>query len=68
MEQALWEIQSNFSQNWGQKLVNCLRALHNVIYSENNLDDESDEMRIKNKAITNLKPDWLNDRFSNQEE
>lgn len=68
MEQALWEIQSNFSQNWGQKLVNCLRALHNVIYSENNADDESDETRIKDKANTNRKPDWLNDRFSNQEE
>ena len=68
MEQALWEIQNNFSQNWGQKLVNCLRAVHNVIYSENNMDDESDEKRIKDIANTNRKPDWLNDRFSNQEE
>lgn len=68
MEQALWEIQNNFSQNWGQKLVNCLRAVHNVIYSENNVDDESDEKRIKDIANTNRKPDWLNDRFSNQDE
>jgi hypothetical protein len=68
MEQALWEIQNNFSQNWGQKLVNCLRAVHNVIYSENNADDESGEKRIKDSANTNRKPDWLNDRFSNQNE
>lgn len=68
MEQALGEMQINFSQNWGQKLVNCLRAVHNVIYSENNADDESDEKRIKDIANTNRKPDWLNDRFSNQDE
>ena len=29
MEQALGESQNNFAQTWGQKLVNCLRAVHN---------------------------------------
>lgn len=68
MEQALWECRSNFTQIWGQKLVNCLRAVHNVIYGETNAEDESNETRIKEKKNTNRNPEWLNDRFSNQEE
>lgn len=70
MEQAIWESQNNFSQLWGQKLVNCLRAVHNVIYSENSIDVElkSGEKQNKESKQTNRKPDWLNDRFSNQGE
>jgi len=70
MEQSLFEIRNNFAQVWGQKLVNCLRAVHNLIYSENSLDDESGigEKQSKKSAQTNRKPDWLNDRFSYQEE
>jgi hypothetical protein len=55
MEQALSESQSNFAHLWGQKLVNSLRAVHNLIYGEN----------TKN---INRKPDWLNERFSGQGE
>ena len=67
MEQAIWESQNNFSHIWGQKLVNCLRAVHNVVYGENNIVDESSTGKKQNKdlANTNRKPDWLNDRFSN---
>ncbi|HEY3371545.1 MAG TPA: DUF5063 domain-containing protein, partial [Prolixibacteraceae bacterium] len=36
MEQAVWECKNNFSSLWGQTLVNCLRAVHNLIYAENN--------------------------------
>ena len=69
MEQALWESQSNFAQIWGQKLVNCLRAVHNLIYSENSEDDSFQEGK-QNKESKNKKqnPDWLNDRFSFQGE
>ena len=31
---ALWECQNNFEQFWGQKLVNGLRALHLIQYSD----------------------------------
>jgi len=68
MEQALWESQNNFSQIWGQKLVNCLRALHNLIYSENNADDEPLHKGNPNNELKNKNPDWLNDRFSFQGE
>jgi len=69
MEQAIWECRNNFSHLWGQILVNCLRAVHNLIYSENNEDDQKsakkDKKELKKK---NRKPDWLNDRFSHQGE
>lgn len=70
MEQALWESQNNFSQIWGQKLVNCLRAVHNLIYGESNTDDDSLRGKKQNKESMNKKrnPDWLNDRFSFQGE
>jgi hypothetical protein len=63
MELALSESQNNFSQLWGQKLVNCLRAVHNLIYGE--ADDDSISAKKQNKDLknTNRKPDWLNDRF-----
>ncbi len=70
MEQALGETQNNFAHVWGQTLVNCMRAVHSLIYSENNIDDDSFSGKKQNKGskITNRKPDWLNDRFSYQGE
>lgn len=70
MEQAIWESQTNFAQFWGQKLVNCLRAIHNLIYGEGVPDDDLDSGKKQNKESknTNRKPDWLNDRFSYQGE
>jgi hypothetical protein len=46
MNDALFEITGNFELVWGQRLVNTLRALHNVYYSG---DDLSDEV-VKNEA------------------
>lgn len=65
MEQALWECRTNFTQIWGQKLVNCLRAIHNLVYSENFADGDSISNKLQNKESkqTPPKPDWLIDRF-----
>lgn len=69
MVQAVWECKNNFSQLWGQSLVNCLRAIHNLIYVENTQDEEDIAKKQKSESKnTNRKPDWLNDRFSNQGE
>lgn len=69
MEQAVWECKNNFSQLWGQSLVNCLRAIHNLIYAENTQDEQNTAKSQKSESKnTNRKPDWLNDRFSNQGE
>ena len=32
MRAALWECSNNFEQYWGQRLVNGLRAIHQLIY------------------------------------
>ncbi len=40
MNDALYELTNNFELYWGQKLVNTLRALHNVYYSGDELKDE----------------------------
>lgn len=37
--QALAECKYNFEHYWGQKLVNVMRALHEVRFGENNDDD-----------------------------
>lgn len=67
MAQALRECQMNFTQFWGQKLVNGLRAIHNVIYSDKNGDDDIRSEK-QNPKKTRRKPDWLTDRFSYQED
>lgn len=69
MEQAVWECKNSFSQLWGQSLVNCLRAIHNLIYAENTEHEQDTAKKQKSESKnTNRKPDWLNDRFSNQGE
>jgi len=67
MEQAVWECRNNFTILWGQTLVNCLRAVHNLIYAENNEDEQDTVKKVKTESKDkNKNPDWLNDRFSNQ--
>jgi hypothetical protein len=69
MEQAIWECKNNFSHYWGQSLVNCLRAVHNLIYSENNQEEQETSKKKKTESKNkDRKPDWLNDRFSYQGE
>ncbi len=40
MNDALWECQQHFDQSWGQKLLNSLRALHNLIHGAEDLEDD----------------------------
>lgn len=46
MTLALFECRNNFEQYWGQRLVNGLRAIHNLVYGEADLD-KVDESPIK---------------------
>ena len=39
MNDALWECRNNFEQYWGQRLVNGLRAIHNLVYGISDLDE-----------------------------
>lgn len=65
MTDAVWECKKNFSEFWGQKLVNGLRAIHSLIYSENDLSEAQDPL---NSAETNGGQDnnWVSKHFNNQ--
>lgn len=39
MNNALWECRNNFEQYWGQRLVNGLRAIHNLVYGDSELEE-----------------------------
>ena len=43
MNDALYICRENFSMYWGQKLVNTLRALHDVKYNPDAEDQGDDE-------------------------
>ncbi len=46
MNDAFIECKNNFEQYWGQKLVNALRAIHFLLYSDTNLEeDERDQAK-----------------------
>ncbi len=70
MALALSESQNNFAHLWGQKLVNSLRAIHNLIYGESSAEEgiKTESKQVDNLKNKNMKPDWLNERFSNQGE
>ncbi len=38
MRAALWECRNNFEQYWGQKLVNGLRAVHQLVYGNASIE------------------------------
>jgi hypothetical protein len=38
MRAALWECRNNFEQYWGQKLVNGLRAVHQLVHGNVNIE------------------------------
>ncbi len=42
MRAAMWELNYNFEQYWGPKLLNAIRILHRLYYSED-IDLEEDE-------------------------
>ena len=49
MNDSLAICQENFSLLWGQKLVNPLRALHDVKYNQQNENDEEDNEEENNE-------------------
>ncbi len=57
MNDALFEVTGNFELYWGQRLVNTLRALHNVYYSGDDLSDELTEKESDEKESNS--GDWI---------
>ena len=75
MNDALIELNQNFEEYWGQRLVNVLRALHNVAFSGENLDEDEDEEDPqedkRNKEdwlISRMQKDWQQENREDREE
>ena len=52
MHDSLVICKEHFAEFWGQRLVNTLRALHDVRYNADNLDDEADnEAKAENDSM-----------------
>lgn len=69
MQEALWLCMDNFKTFWGQRLVNSLRAVHSLVYSDKDLDAHmklASENDDDDESGGGSKPDWLNQLFNNQ--
>ncbi|HPR61095.1 MAG TPA: DUF5063 domain-containing protein [Prolixibacteraceae bacterium] len=69
MVNALWECNNNFQNYWGQKLVNGLRAIHTLVYGDNDID-QNDEAGFKTEEIKNggRQSGWIDRHFSHFDE
>jgi hypothetical protein len=68
MTEALIECRHNFETYWGQKLVNCLRALHLLVYGSSDLN-ENDQQIHQNSIPENKKnKNWVSNHFANNSE
>ncbi len=65
MQEALWECVDNFKNYWGQKLVNAMRAIHSLVYSDIEFENEVKIQNEEDDDIDLSKPDWLNNLFNN---
>lgn len=63
MQEALWTCMMNFRNYWGQKLVNGLRAIHSLIYSQ---ADFNQNIELPSEKEENSRPDWLNNLFNKE--
>lgn len=59
MNDSLFECKNNFEQYWGQRLVNGLRALHNLVYGEVDLEKEDEEQIPEKDDEEKESRDWI---------
>ncbi len=68
MSGAIFECQSNFKEYWGQKLTNCMRALHQLNYGEADLDEELEPTSKQTKSSTSVKDSWLSRHYDSYQD
>ncbi len=68
MNEALIELVESFEEFWGQKLVNVLRAFHEVAFNGENIDEEEDETdptedrrNTEDWLISKMQKNWQDD-------
>ncbi len=65
MTEALAICQLNFKEYWGQRLVNCMRALHNAYYNSDDKENEDiEEESLKDSFLSHQRGDIDEDIFS----
>jgi hypothetical protein len=74
MNDALIELVGNFEEYWGQRLVNVLRALHEVAFNGENIDEEEDDTNplekkrnIDDWLLSKMQKNWQNDHNEKRE-
>lgn len=72
MNEALIELVNSFENYWGQRLVNVLRALHEVAFNKEKIDEENDDVDFsedkRNKEdwlISKMQKEWQKDHNTN---
>ena len=61
---ALWECKFNFGDFWGIRLANCIRAIHQLTYSNLEMDAEETETNEHQEDINTS--DWFITRRQNE--
>ncbi len=73
MVDSLFEANNQFKIYWGQRLVNTMRALHNIYFNgELSAEEEAIEPEevedFDDETTSKSNPNWLNDRFEDNTE
>ncbi len=61
MLESLWECMEHFKMYWGQRLVNVQRAIHALVYSD--IDFEQEEKTFNTDKGDKEMPSWLEGRY-----
>lgn len=64
MNEALAQVNQNFREYWGQKLVNAMRPLHGIRFGS--IEDDDEEAYFDNNEQTNS--NWMFDGQKDQED
>jgi len=51
MNDALAECSQSFENYWGQRMVNAMRAFHNLVYSTEDIDEDEEALEDAEKAF-----------------
>lgn len=65
MNDALYDCMYHFEEFWGQQLVNVLRAVHMLVYSDTDFNEDSKNEEVQPGTGN---PKWLDSFWGNNEE
>jgi hypothetical protein len=67
MIDALWECRMNFEEYWGHKVLNALRILHRIYFSDEDLEEEEEQQQQQQQDSEDTGRDnWLFKRKQEQ--